>query len=228
MNIEEILIDEEISILETLQRLDKSEKKILFVVNKGRLVGTVTDGDIRRWILSNGSLEAPVKNASNKNPKYIMQGDGISPQTYMEKQNINAVPILDEKYRVINIVYKIRSEKEYVSDALQDVPVVIMAGGKGTRLYPYTKILPKPLIVVHDLPIVEHIMNEFHIYGCQDFRVIVNHKKNMIKAYFAETNLPYNITCIDEEQPLGTGGGLSLLKGQIKDCLLYTSPSPRD
>ena len=223
MNIEEMLIDEEISILETLQRLDKTAKKILFLVDNGRLKGTVTDGDIRRWILSNGSLEAAVKDAANNAPKYLKQNDKISPQTYMEKCHINAVPILDDSLKVIDIVFKDECENDKVTDALQNVPVVIMAGGKGTRLYPYTKILPKPLIVVHDLPIVEHIMNEFHCYGCEDFHLIVNHKKNMIKAYFAETNLPYNIKCVDEDQPLGTGGGLSLLKGQIDGTFILSN-----
>ena len=99
----------------------------------------------------------------------------------------------------------------------------MMAGGKGTRLYPYTKILPKPLIPIGDIPIAEHIINHFREYGCRDFFLIVNHKKNMIKAYFNELDKDYNINYIEEEIPLGTGGGLSLLKGKISSTFILTN-----
>lgn len=223
MSIDELLISEEISVLEALQRLDKTAKKILFVVDERKLKGTVTDGDIRRWILSSGGLEATVKNVANYSPKYLMEDSQTSPATFMEQYQINAVPIVNKAYEVVDIVFENDCDKEVVTDALEGVPVVIMAGGKGTRLYPYTKILPKPLIPVHDVPIIEHIMNEFHHYGCDEFHLIVNHKKNMIKAYFAENNLSFDISYADEDKPLGTGGGLSLLKGKINSTFILSN-----
>lgn len=223
MNIEEILIGEEISVLEALQRLDSTAKKILFVVDGKCLKGTVTDGDIRRWILSNGGLDATVKRVANYSPKYLLEDKKPSAIEFMEQYQINAVPILNKNFEIVDIIFENDCDKEVIMDVLKDVPVVIMAGGKGTRLYPYTKILPKPLIPVHDVPIIEHIMNEFHHYGCDKFHLIVNHKKNMIKAYFAENNLPFDISYADEEIPLGTGGGLSLLKGKIDSTFILSN-----
>jgi NDP-sugar pyrophosphorylase family protein len=97
------------------------------------------------------------------------------------------------------------------------------AGGVGSRLYPYTKILPKPLIPIGEIPIAEHIINRFYKYGCRDFFLVVNHKKNMIKAYFNEIEKDYKITYIEEEKPLGTGGGLCLLKCIIDSTFILTN-----
>lgn len=95
------------------------------------------------------------------------------------------------------------------------IPVVINAGGKGTRLEPYTKILPKPLIPVGELPVIEHIMQRFIEYGCEQFNIIVNYKKELMKAYFADNEQKYDITWHDEEKPLSTGGGLCYLKEKL-------------
>ncbi|MEG0305994.1 MAG: sugar phosphate nucleotidyltransferase, partial [Oscillospiraceae bacterium] len=104
-----------------------------------------------------------------------------------------------------------------------DIPVVITAGGLGTRLYPYTKILPKPLIPVGELPIVEHIIERFKGFGCSEFSMIVNYKKSMIKSYFSEVEKDYSLEFIDEDTPLGTGGGLSLLKGKLNRPFFFTN-----
>ena len=103
------------------------------------------------------------------------------------------------------------------------LPVVIMAGGKGTRLDPYTRVLPKPLIPVGELPIIEHIMSRFEDYGCSDFHVIVNYKRQLMKAYFNESSRHYDMIWYDEERPLGTGGGLYLLKGRIRETFFLTN-----
>lgn len=101
--------------------------------------------------------------------------------------------------------------------------MVINAGGKGTRLEPYTKILPKPLIPVGKLPIMEHIMNQFNKFGCKDFHIIVNYKKSIIKAYFAEAEPIRKVVWYDEEKPLGTGGGLCYLKGKLNQTFFFTN-----
>ena len=102
-----------------------------------------------------------------------------------------------------------------------NIPVVINAGGKGTRLDPFTRVLPKPLIPVGDLPIIEHIMKEYQTYSCDEFHIIVNYKKDLMKAYFADNDNHYNITWYDEEKPLGTGGGLSLLRGKFTGTFFF-------
>ena len=104
-----------------------------------------------------------------------------------------------------------------------NIPVVINAGGKGTRLDPFTRVLPKPLIPVGDLPIIELIMKEYQSYSCEVFHIIVNYKKELMKAYFADNERYYNITWYDEEKPLGTGGGLGLLKGKLTDTFFFAN-----
>lgn len=220
---EDILISEDITVLQALQKLDVTAKKVLFVTKDKKLVAVVTDGDVRRWILANGSLEAPIKNAANYRPKFLMEKEVNNASSYMRVHEIDAVPILNKQHEVVRVIFKNEETKQIQTQELRGVPVVIMAGGLGTRLYPYTKILPKPLIPVGDVPIIEHIMNEFHNYGSMDFHLIVNYKKNMIKAYFNESNVKYNVMYADEERPLGTGGGLALLKGKIHSTFILSN-----
>ena len=104
-----------------------------------------------------------------------------------------------------------------------NIPVVINAGGKGTRLDPFTRVLPKPLIPVGELPIIELIMREYQTYSCDEFHVIVNYKKDLMKAYFHDNENHYNITWYDEEKPLGTGGGLSLLRRKFDSTFFFAN-----
>ena len=98
-----------------------------------------------------------------------------------------------------------------------------MAGGKGTRLDPYTKIIPKPLIPIGDIPIVERIIDRFNEYGCNTFYLTVNYKKNMIKAYFSDEDKGYEVKFVDEDQPLGTAGSLSMMKDKLKDTFFVSN-----
>lgn len=221
MNVKDFLIDEECTMLEAMQILDKVAKKVLFVVQNGQFKAALTDGDIRRWILKKGNLEAKVKDIANYNPKYMDEIDKSKAKAYMRKLSIEALPIVDENMDIVSVV--LLNDKEVKTKKSLHVPVVIMAGGLGTRLYPYTKILPKPLIPIGEIPIAEHIINRFHRYGSNKFYLIVNHKKSMIKAYFNEIEKDYEVFHIDEDKPLGTGGGISLLKGKIDTTFVLTN-----
>lgn len=215
------------TIVEAMEKIDKNARGILFVVDENlKLLGSLTDGDIRRWLIKTGDLRALITEAMNDNPYKIQENELSIAKKFMSDRSIFAVPVVDVRDVVIDIVFayeQVHAYKTRESRFSVNVPVVMMAGGKGTRLYPYTKILPKPLIPVGDLPIAEHIINSFFEYGCTDFYLIVNHKKNMLKAYFSEVDKNYNIYYADEEEPLGTGGGLSLLKGQIEDTFIFTN-----
>lgn len=221
MKIKEFLIDEECSMLEAMELLDKVAKKVLFITKQERLIAAITDGDIRRWILKKGNLDAKVKDVANYKPSYIYEKDKQKAKKYMARHSIEALPIVDQNLRIISILFW--DNEEISSRKKMDVPIVIMAGGLGTRLYPYTKILPKPLIPIGEIPIAEHIINRFNKAGSKDFFLIVNHKKNMIKAYFNEIKKKYIINYIDEDKPLGTGGGLSLLKGKINSTFILSN-----
>lgn len=214
--------NEHLSVSEVMQRIDKNTRGILFLENEeGKLTGCVTDGDVRRYLLAGGKMEGTALDAANRNPKYARTAEEA--RHLYHKRNFIVIPIVDE-HGVVTDLYSgepdspVRKQRKALH-----VPVVINAGGKGTRLDPFTRVLPKPLIPVGDLPIIEHIMKEYQSYGCDDFHIIVNYKKDLIKAYFAETENQYHITWYDEKDPLGTGGGLSLLHGQFTDTVFFAN-----
>lgn len=221
MEIAEFLIDEEATMIDAMKKIDKTAKKVLFVTKEENFVATVTDGDIRRWILKKGNLDAKVKDVANYKPKFLYEKDKTKAKKFLKKNSIEALPIVGISNNIISIIFlnDVEIERKYSLD----IPVVIMAGGFGTRLYPYTKILPKPLIPIGEIPIVEHIINRFHSFGVNYYHLVVNHRKNMIKAYFNEVEKDYNIDYADEDKPLGTGGGLSLLKGKIDSTFILSN-----
>lgn len=221
MILEDMLIHERDTILDAMEALNRTAKKVLFVVRDEAFVASVTDGDIRRWILANGNLEARIKNVANYQPRFIEAKDRLKAKQLLRLYSVEALPILDEQRKIVSVAFW--DEKNIIVRKKFNIPIVIMAGGLGTRLYPYTKILPKPLIPVGDIPIIEHIINRFKVFGCKTFYLIVNHKKNMIKAYFNEIEKDYEIIYADEDKPLGTGGGLSLLKGKINSTFILSN-----
>ena len=158
VDIEKMIIKEEETILGAMEYLDQAATKVLFVAEGGKLLAALTDGDIRRWILQKGDLNAAVKNAANYSPKYLVGAGRQQALQYMREQCIDALPIVDDAGMIHSIVLWNENEIVLRGDSV-DVPVVIMAGGLGTRLYPYTKILPKPLIPVADIPITERIIH---------------------------------------------------------------------
>ncbi len=221
MDVKDFLISEDYTITEAMEILDKVAKKVLFIIRDEKLVAAITDGDIRRWILKKGNLDAKVKDVANYSPKYLEEKDKDNARDFIKAHSIEAVPIVNSNMQIISVV--LWNDGEIGIKKPLNIPVVIMAGGLGTRLYPYTKILPKPLIPIGEIPIAEHIINRFNSHGCKEFYLIVNHKKNMVKAYFNEIERSYTINYIDEEKPLGTGGGLSLLKGKIDTTFILSN-----
>ncbi len=220
------LISPDNTIVEALQKIDSNAKGILFVVNDERkLVGVLTDGDIRRWLLKTGELQGEVKRLMNRNPKAIYRKELASAREFMVKYSITALPVVNSKGIVSDIVFREETKQQNPeqNSSLKGVPVVIMAGGKGTRLYPYTKILPKPLIPIGDIPIMERIINKFRDYGAVNFYATVNYRKNMIKSYFAENTTDYKICYVEEDKPLGTAGSLGLIKERFDAPFVVTN-----
>lgn len=198
------------------EQINKNEYQIVFVVDEqDKVLFAVSDGDIRRYLLSGGDLQ---DNVLKLNKNSLISSHSINEANILCKQ-YKLVPVLDDENRIKIIV----SKQEILCRDTINTPVVIQAGGLGTRLYPYTKILPKPLIPIGDIPIIEKIINRFVEFGCRNFYIIVNHKKEMIKAYFAEIAKEYKIHFIDESTPLGTGGGLSLAKGIINEPFIFAN-----
>lgn len=229
MDIHKYLVSDEISISEAVRKIDEGHKKVVFCTHENKLSGTFTDGDMRRFILKDGDMNKPVKQAMNHQPIYLPQAQEHEAYAFVEKNTMVALPIVNEHKEVVQIIFRDDIESARVQRTLpQDMPLVIMAGGKGTRLYPYTQILPKALIPIGDKPIMDHIIEHFAKYGIQEVFMILNHKKNMIKAYYNEGHTNCRVHYLEEEQFLGTGGGMSLLRGKVHntfflsncDCLL--------
>lgn len=217
-----LYIKEQNTIIEAMEMLEKNKIKVLFVLDQDILRATVTDGDIRRWLMRGGEVKAQVKQVANYQPKYLHEGQTHQAESLMKEYGIEAVPIVDEGFVIKDIIFQ--NDLEYKREKFtKDISVVMMAGGLGSRLSPYTNILPKPLIPIGDYPIAEHIINRFHSYGCNQFYMIVNYKRNMIKAYFDELEKDYRLEFIVEEKALGTGGGISLLRGKIKGTFILTN-----
>jgi len=178
MNIQDIIINEEISIRQAAKILDKTAKQVLLITEDNKLKAILTDGDIRRWILKSGDLSAPVKEIANYSPKYITETERYKAKRLMKKYSISSIPVVSIEGEVKSIIFWNDLDMSSVEKKPSlDIPVVIMAGGLGTRLYPYTKILPKPLIPIGDIPIVERIINRFKEFGCNEYYLTVNIRK---------------------------------------------------
>jgi len=210
-------------ITDALNKLDALENKVLFVIDENdRVLGSLTDGDVRRAILKGITLDSNVKEFSRPDPVVMHAGDEANLKRVLKERSVGIIPILDSDDRIVDIYFD-NSIAKHKADKRVSVPVVMMAGGKGTRLDPYTRILPKPLIPVDGIPISERIIKSFMDYGCNDFHIILNYKKNMIRAYYNELDSDYNIRFYDEDIPLGTGGGIKLLEGVIDSTFVMTN-----
>lgn len=213
MQLEDVLIEEESDIRTAVEQLERVRCKVIYVMSNGKLTASISDGDVRRYMLRNGDTKLPVKHIANYNPTFLVRFEQEKIKEIFDRSEVYSVPIVNYNQEVVEVVF--RNGRRVRHTGMLDCPVVMMAGGKGTRLYPYTKILPKALIPVGDIPISERIINNFLEFGCKDYYMIVNHRKDMIQAYFNGLPKEYRMTYIEEERPLGTGGGLYLLDGKI-------------
>lgn len=219
------IVGKDTLLVEAMQKIDDNSTGIVFVIDENKqLCGALTDGDVRRWLLKTGKLSVAVLEIMNKKPKYLYQHDKQSPIDYMHDNCIRAIPIVDNELRILDIVLSEHEGKtKNAPSKLTGIPVIVMAGGKGTRLYPYTKILPKPLIPIGDIPILERILNNYYNYGIDKFFLTVNYKKAMIRSYFSEIKHDYQIEYIEEDMPLGTAGSIRLINETFDRPLFVTN-----
>ncbi|MCR5368527.1 sugar phosphate nucleotidyltransferase [Eubacterium sp.] len=222
LEIQKFIGTDKLTVSEVMQKIDINTMGILFLVDKNeRLIGCITDGDVRRYLLSGGKMENLAVHAANKEPRYARTIDEAK-HLYHSK-NFIIIPVVNNVMSIIDLYTGEKDRKTKKHRSPLNIPVVINAGGKGTRLDPFTRVLPKPLIPVGELPIIELIMQEYKTYSCEDFHIIVNYKKDLMKAYFHDNENNYNITWYDEEKPLGTGGGLSLLRGKFDSTFFFAN-----
>ena len=199
------------SVRQIAELLNKSNLKILYIISSNsRLIGSVTDGDLRRAIINGVNLDQNISSAMNTNPKSILRckDELLKARGLMKKYNLSSIPVVDEKNVIVDIIpiAKKHSKKQI------DNPVVIMAGGFGSRLMPFTKDTPKPMLKIGGKPILERIIDQFVEQGFHNFHISVYYLANQIKDYFKDGyDKGVHINYLEEDEPLGTGGCLSLL-----------------
>ncbi|PWW37449.1 MULTISPECIES: nucleotidyltransferase family protein [Paenibacillus] len=206
----DILITPEMTILDTMKIIDKSSLQFAVVVDCHRhLLGTVTDGDIRRGILKGLPLDTTIQKVMNKKPTFEKKGKSHSYYTELLKtKHLKQLPILDEDNQVYDILFA-----DNLNQRLgKDNSVILMAGGMGTRLRPLTDEIPKPMLKVGDKPILETIIEGFKSFGFTKFIISVNYRKEIIENYFQNgSQFGVDIQYVEESKRMGTAGALSLL-----------------
>lgn len=206
------------SLIEAMKLMDEIKVKTLFVLKGDNFEGIVTLGDIQRAIINNIALKEPVSRILNKNKIYGYQSEGEDEiREKMRRMRAEVMPILDEKGNLVDVWFwaDLFKKTDLVEREKINLPVVIMAGGKGTRLKPITNVIPKPLVPIGDKTILETIMDQFEEIGCTKFYMSVNYKADMMKYYLGQLEHKYDIEFFQEEKPLGTIGSVSLLKDKI-------------
>ena len=207
------------TLLEALKTMDERKVKTLFVFSNNHFEGILTIGDIQRAIINNIAISESVSCILDRNKVYgyINESDK-NVRNKMRSLRAEVMPILDQAGEMVDVWFwnDIFESSEPDCRPKIDMPVVIMAGGKGTRLKPITNVIPKPLVPVGDKTILEVIMDQFEKIGCHKFYMSVNYKADMMKYYLSQLDHKYDVEFFMEDKPLGTIGSVALLKGKIK------------
>lgn len=226
-NWKKLIIEPEKSIRSAMQHMDEVKSKLLLVCKNDKFKSILSIGDIQRAILTNFSLDTEIGSILREEIIIANTQDNVADvRRLMLQHRIEAMPVVDNQRNIVNVIFwnQIFQENEKMTDKIVDVPVIIMAGGKGTRLKPITNIIPKPLIPIGDKPILEWIINSFYEVGVKIFYLTVNYKQEMIRSFFDNlSEKPYVLNYFEEKKPLGTAGSLHLLKEEIGSTFFLTN-----
>ena len=222
MRFENLIIFEFASIKDALELFERSGQKFLVATNKlKKVTGVLTDGDIRRGFLKGLNLDNKVEEIITKDFLFIKKGES---STEIEEKayglGIDCVPILDNKKKLIDIIWvnKRLNKKKYENQ------VIVMAGGKGTRLYPLTEKLPKPMVNINGIPMIEHLISRIKKQGFYKFIICVNYKKEKIMEYLGDgSKFDIQIKYTEELKPLGTAGSLALIPPLTKPAIVLNA-----
>jgi len=210
------------------QMSEIGEKCLVVVDNKNKLLGTLSDGDVRKSILKGRFHKDKINEFYQKKSTFLRKDNYSMDQAknIFLKKRIDVIPVVDESKKIIDVltfenIFSKSKKSQYDHKFLKTV--VIMAGGKGARLEPFTNVLPKPLVPINEKPVIEHIIERFNKNKISNFFITLSYKSKILKAFFQEIKPEFKLSFIDEPKPLGTAGGLSLLAGKIKKPFLVTN-----
>ena len=224
---ENLIVNYSDTIHSVFKKMDELKRKLLIVVKDDKFFSLVSIGDIQRAIINNVQMNAPVTSIVREGVTVAHVGDNIEDikQKMLVRRN-EFMPIISSDNEIVDVIMwetLFANEKQKKQSNL-NLPVVIMAGGKGTRLAPLTNVLPKPLIPIGKKTMIEDIMDKFVDCGCNEFHISVNYKAEMIRYYLDSLlNSNYKISYFQEEKPLGTAGSLYLLRDKIKSTFFVSN-----
>jgi len=226
-HIQKLIISFSESIIKALKQMDELQVKLLIVYGDGKFKGVLSIGDIQRAIINNIPFTEQIGNILREN--FVVGNDNETVEHIKEKMmkfRIESMPIVNSSGDLIDVIFwdEVFNNDEKMNRDLLDIPVVIMAGGKGVRLKPITNVIPKPLIPLGEKTIIENIIDRLRAIGTKQFYVTVNYKHEMIEFYFRGVlKKNYNISFHLEEKPLGTAGSIRLLKKNITSTFFISN-----
>lgn len=214
-----VLIHKDRPLVDALQQLDRVtgiSRVILFVIDENeRVIGSVTDGDIRRSIIKEQNLQKPVGDICNKGFRYLSVSDEYQSLDSYRKIDIRILPVLDENKRMVDLIDLKKIQ------AKLPVQAVIMAGGRGKRLSPLTDTVPKPMLKLGGKPIIEHNIDRLISFGIKKIYISVKYLGEQIVEYFGDgSSKGIQIEYVWEDKPLGTAGALALIEGLHTEHIL--------
>ncbi len=233
----DLLIDKNSTIKDALGQISKKGIRCLVVVDTlNTMMGSLSDGDIRRSILKGKKITSKISLIYRKNPRFFFENK-VNEKKIKEmflKEKLDLIPIVDQKRKVVKIILWNDIFKKNKLKKKHNIDVLIMSGGKGKRLLPFTKVLPKPLIPIKEKPVISHIIDNFESQGFNKIKIIVNYKAGVLKAYLSEFRKKNRLKIISEKKPLGTAGGLNLVKKEssnhifVSNCDILTDVNYND
>ena len=225
--IRKVCIESQSSMLSALKQMDAVKHRLLIVTDGGKFRSMLSIGDIQRAIIRGVEMDSPVSSILREKTKVASIHDSCDDvEKYVKEHKTEFMPIVNDEGIIVDVLlWEELSQADIIHRSAEfNLPVIIMAGGKGTRLRPLTNVLPKPLIPIGEQTILEDIMDRFVECGCHEFYISVNYKADIIKRYMSNLDKPqYHITYFQEDKPLGTAGSLHLLKDKINDTFFVSN-----
>lgn len=227
VSINKFILSPEVKLLDAIRAIESSYRRIAVIVDDNRyLLGTLTDGDVRRFLLAGGNLQAPVLQSMNTKPSVANESSSEKQIiNLMQKRNVMAVPIINQKGQFLRLVHLSDLDLEFSKNKVAGITefdfAVIMAGGEGERLRPITATIPKPMVEVCGSPLLEHQIESLIKAGIKRVYISINYLGHVIEDYFRDGgNFGIEICYLREQEKLGTAGALALLPEKPRGSII--------